>query len=937
MSNIERTNIEKERLKEVESFHFLEDEPQTIFVDTTRALRQLFKAEIAFVCFVGEKHQRFISEIGMQMSSSLRSESVCTHTILQEIPLCVRDTLEDRRFNTSALVLGPPHLRFYAGAPLITRKGYKIGTIAVAGTEPRDFSPEEQDGLASLARLVVHQIEDLKEKHEKATEAQRLKTFLEDVTNVMTEGLAVFDEKDRLIYFNKRYQEYYDKNGHHVRRGRLFRDILLDGLKEGYYPEAFGREEEWLEERLERHLHPPEEPFEQHLASGEWILVSEKRLPNGGIMGVRTDISALKQKEHEIRTSEKRFRDYTRTASDWIWETDTGNRMTLLAGNHRHLSGIRKQDVLGKTRNEVTIEDTATDKWRELDAKIAKHEPFRDFAYQIKASDGSDQVISISGVPFYDARRNFLGYRGTGRRITEEVRSKERLLAAEARIRAALKNTLVGMVLIDTEGTVLEFNREAERMFQYQADEVIGRNVSMLMPQEYACRHDGYLEAYQRTGEERIIGHARRLMGQRKDGTQFPLTLGVGKINLAGGLQFIGSLTDLTEQENLENQLQRAQKLEAIGQLTGGIAHDFNNILGIIMGNLELGRRKSEPGSKLAGYFDKAHTAAERATKITQQLLSFSRQKEYYAESVTCDLNHAIEDVEALLRGSIPKSIDLKIAPAATPLIAQVDTGDLQDVLINLAVNARDAMNNSGRLTIELGETTLNGNRAPGLSELAKGRYGVLSVSDSGPGIPREIRARIFEPFFTTKPKGHGTGLGLAMVYGFVKRSRGDVKVYSETGIGTSFRIYLPLVDDSGHTAGPQAADPTSTPRGTECILIVDDEPELAGYAQTTLEELGYTVVTSSSPDDALEILQSRPEIDLLFSDVVMPGPMNGIDLCTRARKMRPGLKTLLTSGFPGEVLVPAVSPDPDILVKPYSQRKLAQAIRQRLDEGTNA
>lgn len=930
MSDSSKQDNESRRLREVESFEFLETERLAIFDDTTQTLRQIFKTDIAFICFVGKDRQRFISEIGMQMSSSLRSDSICARTILQDAPFCVRDALEDPRFSESALVRGAPHLRCYAGVPLTTRKGHRIGTVAVAGTAPRDFTRDEQDNLACLARLVVHQVEDLREKHEKSTEARRLKAFLEDVTNVMTEGLAVFDAEDRLVYFNRRYKEYYDKNGRHVRIGRPFRDILLDGLKDGYYPDAAGREDDWLQERLDLHANPPTEPFEQHLASGEWLLVSEKRLPQGGIMGVRTDISALKQKERDIRLSEKRFRDYTRTASDWIWETDTENRMTLLAGNHRQLSGIRKKEVLGKTRNQVTTEETATEKWRDLDARIAAREPFRDFSYQIKASDGSDQVISISGVPYFDEGGNFQGYRGTGRRITEEVRARERLLAAEARIRAALKNTLVGMVLIDETGTVLEFNREAERMFQYPAEEVVGRNVALLMPEDHASRHDGYLKTYRRTGQEHIIGQARRLTGRKKDGTLFPLTLGVGKINLAGGMQFIGSLTDLTEHERLENQLQRAQKLEAIGQLTGGIAHDFNNILGIIMGNLELGLRKSEPGSKLAGYFDRAHTAAQRATRITQQLLSFSRQKDYYAETVSCDLNQAITDVEDLLRGSIPKSIDLAVKPAATPLIAHVDMGDLQDAVINLAVNARDAMNNSGRLTIELGEETVDGGRAPGLNDLPGGHYGVLAISDNGPGIPKEIRSRIFEPFFTTKAKGHGTGLGLAMVYGFVKRSRGDLKVYSETGVGTSFRIYLPLVDADGH-ARPAEEPPPPLARGNERILIVDDEPELAQFAQTALQELGYSVVTCTTPADALEILHRTPGIDLVFSDIVMPGPLNGMDLCRKATELRPGIKTLLTSGFPGEVL--SQSPGTDILVKPYSQEKLSRAIRQRLDE----
>ncbi|WP_269585030.1 PAS domain S-box protein [Roseibium sp. Sym1] len=934
MTDTGQVDDECARLKEIDSFKYLETEADPIFRDTAQTLVALFGVDIAYVCFIGRDTQYFLSEIGLNTASLPRAGSFCDHAILQDTPLCVPDALEDSRFRDDPLVTGTPHVRFYAGAPLITRKGYRIGTVSVAGPERRLFGEHEQKGLAALARLVIHQIENLRDKHERNSDAHRLTALFDDVANVMSEGLAVFDAEDRLVYCNRRYREYYDKDGSTVRLARPFKEILEEGLRNRHYLDAIGREDDWLQERLASHAHPAEQPYEQRLTSSEWLLVSEKRLPDGGIMEIRTDITARREREREIRESEKKFRDYTQTASDWIWETDSSNRMSQFAGNHRHLSGIDRRDVLGKTRNEVASEDTTTEKWQTLDALIRDQQPFREFTYRLRANDGSEQVISISGVPFFDDQGVFQGYRGTGRRITEAVRAREQLQSAEARVRAALENTLVGMVLIDKVGTVLEFNREAERMFQYRADEVVGRNVAMLMPFEHSSRHDDYLSAYKKTGEERIIGHGQRLMGQKKDGTQFPLTLGVGRIDLAEGIQFIGSLTDLTEHERLENQLHRAQKLEAIGLLTGGIAHDFNNLLGIIMGNLELGLRKAEPGTNLESYFAKAHAASRRASKITQQLLTFSRQKDYYAETVSCDLNEAIENVEALLRGSIPKSIDLTINPASGPLIANVDMGDLQDVVINLAVNARDAMQNSGRLTISLDETVVEESPAPELQDLARGHYGRLTISDTGPGIPEEIRSRIFEPFFTTKPKDKGTGLGLAMVYGFVKRSRGEVRIYSEPAMGTSFRIYLPLVEDGARLETGTVQEAHVLPRGSEHILIVDDEAELAAFARATLEELGYCVTTCHSPAEALSSLRHHESIDLLFTDIVMPGALNGIELCRQAKSIRPGLKTLLTSGFPGEGRSNLDTSEENLLVKPYTQSRLAAAIRRNLDEG---
>ncbi|WP_428643424.1 PAS domain S-box protein [Roseibium sp.] len=925
--------LERDRLAELESFAFVENEPQSIFDDVTNTLTALFNVDIAFVCFVGREKQRFMSEIGLNIPSAPREDSFCSHAIRQDEPLCVFDAERDGRFCKNPAVVQPPNLRFYAGAPLITSRGHRIGTVSIAGCTPREMTEAERKTLSAMARLVVHQLENQKKMYERDAETRRLKSLLDDITNVMTEGLALYDSEDRLIFMNKRYQKYYDRKGDIIRLGRKFEEMLRDNLRDGYFVEARGREEDWLRERLKWHANPPEQPFEQRLSSGEWVLVSEKKLPEGGTIGVRSDITALKEKERGIRESEQRFKDYTQTASDWIWETDENNRMSLLAGNHWHLSGIEKRAVLGKTRNEVASEDTSTPKWQQLDAAIRNEQPFRDFVYRLFASDGREQVISISGVPVHGEDGTFKGYRGTGRNITDQVRANERLQAAEARIRAALNNTLVGIILIDAQGTVLEFNREAERMFQYSADEIVGGNVSRLMPQETGERHDSFLRNYLETGEAHVIGQARRMTGRRKDGSHFPFTVGISKVELAGGIQFIGSLTDLTEQESLENQLQRAQKLEAIGQLTGGIAHDFNNILGIIKGNLELGLRKAEAGSPLTGYFEKAHRATERATRITQQLLSFSRQKDFYSQKISCDLNQAVHDVEALLQGSMTKSIDLKVRLHSRPLIAHVDMGDLQDAVINLAVNARDAMNSFGVLSITLDEVEVEAASDLDAAGLPVGRYGVVCVTDNGPGIAEDIRGRIFEPFFTTKPKGQGTGLGLAMVYGSAKRSRGEIKVDSQEGFGTCFRIFIPIFDEASTAATDGQTEDSPAPGGTEAILIVDDEPELARYARITLQELGYDARTCTSPQEALDALREGAPVDLVFTDVVMPGPMNGLELVSEVKQINPDVKILLTSGFAGEILAKHDHDIPALLVKPYDRTKLARAIRKSLDD----
>lgn len=923
---------DSDRLEAVERYRFLEESPPQIFADTIKVVADLFAVEIAFVCLIDKDRKSLLSHVGMAGNSLPLKKTFCEYAIQDDMPFYVSNASQDQRFCELPWVTGAPHLEFYLGAPLITHDGFRIGTLSIAGSDNRTFSDHERNGLMALARLLMRQIEELEEKRNQDAEKTRLQTLLDDVASVMTEGLAVYDASDRLVFFNKRYKEFYDRSGETVKTGRKFEDIVIDGLQRGDYAVSEGGEAAWLEERLARHRNPPEHPFEQHLSDGRWVLVSERRLPNGGTLGVRTEITALKEKEQILAESEQKFRAYTQTASDWIWETDPLNRMAFIDGRHEHLSGVEKMDVIGKTRNEVTIEDTTSPKWIELDSKIANEQPFRDFTYRLLNRDGLQQIFSISGVPAHDSQGRFLGYRGTGRNITEAVTAKDRLQTAEARIRAALNNTLVGMVMIDVEGQVLEFNREAERMFQYRAAEIVGQNVKLLMPEDLAEHHDQFLKRHLETGKNFIIGKARRVIGRRKDGTLFPLTLGIGRIEIEGGTQFIGSLTDLSEQERLENQLQRAQKLEAVGQLTGGIAHDFNNILGIVLGNIELGLRKSEPDSKLHTYFERSHQAAERAAKITKQLLSFSRQKDFYSDSISCDLNLALKNVEALLRGSLTKGIDLKLELCTSPLIANVDAGDLQDVIVNLVMNARDAMSNSGRLVIRLEKITISGIAPPDLVGLPEGSYGVIIVSDNGPGIPAEIQERIFEPFFTTKPDGYGTGLGLAMVYGFTQRSRGEIMVSSIPGVGTCFRIFIPLFEDVPFSQ-PDIWCHAEVPLGNEHILVVDDESELVQYVKNTLEDLGYHVSSCSTPDDAIDIILKQPNIDLMLSDVVMPGSMSGIDLAARAKELKPNLRCLLTSRFPGETLLQDGNTKTELLSKPYNQQTLAQAIRRKLDE----
>ena len=391
---------------------------------------------------------------------------------------------------------------------------------------------------------------------------------------------------------------------------------------------------------------------------------------------------------------------------------------------------------------------------------------------------------------------------------------------------------------------------------------------------------------------------------------------------------------DITQKIQAEESLRRAQKMEAVGQLTGGIAHDFNNILGIILGNINLLKRNSKNEDDWSR-LNVIESSATRAADLTKQLLGFSRKKT--VEAKVTNVNRVIIAMNNLITRSLTPEVEIQFFLSEHDELALIDPGDLGDAILNLAINARDAMPEGGQMIIETSHCELDELYCAQNLGLSPGSYVQVMVSDTGKGINHKDQERIFEPFFTTKPQGKGTGLGLAMVFGFAKRSNGHVKVYSEPDLGTTFRLYLPRTEGEEETTLPPPAD-TILPRGSETILIVDDEPELLELAQHYLKDLGYEVFCAESGTQALEQLKEHPETDLIFSDVVMPGGINGYHLAEMALMLKPTLKVLLTSGYTGKAVrsTEQVTFEAKLIPKPYTASDLAIQIRAILETGKN-
>jgi len=508
------------------------------------------------------------------------------------------------------------------------------------------------------------------------------------------------------------------------------------------------------------------------------------------------------------------------------------------------------------------------------------------------------------------------------------------LVAREAHLRSILDTVPEAMVVIDESGTITSFSAAAERLFGFKTGEVIGHNVKMLMPEPDRGAHDGYMERYLETGERRIIGYGRVVTGQKKDGTHFPMELAIGEARAAGRRIFTGFIRDLTSRHRIEEELRQAHKMEAVGQLTGGIAHDFNNLLTVVSGNLEMIERRLTD-DRARALLREAQGAAEDGAKLTAQLLAFGRKQPLNAK--LADVGQLVSRFSDLLRRALGETIELRTIVSGAPGAALVDASQLQNALLNLALNARDAMPRGGRLTVEVSAAKLDADYASMYPEVRTGSYVLISVTDTGAGMPAEVRQRAFEPFFTTKGVGAGTGLGLSMVYGFTKQSGGHVQIYSEVGQGTSVRLFLPAASMVAPQAEPVSADghlpPSGLPGGSETILVVEDDARVRRVAVARLEDMTYRVLQAETAAEALGVLGAHPEVALLFTDIVMPGGMSGDELAREARKLRPGLKIIMTSGFAEpSVAVRELAAEASWLKKPYSAMELAVRIRELLD-----
>ncbi len=519
------------------------------------------------------------------------------------------------------------------------------------------------------------------------------------------------------------------------------------------------------------------------------------------------------------------------------------------------------------------------------------------------------------------------------------VRSQASLQRSEERFRLLVSGVRDhAMFMLDPTGTIVSWNDGAERIEGYRADEIIGSPYSLFFPAaEIAGGAPEHLLAVAATA-----GNAEEEGWRvRKDGSRFWASVVITALHDAdGGLRgFAQIVRDITErrrqQEALEQNraaMAQLQKMEALGQLTGGVAHDFNNLLQSILGSVELLQRPaglSDP-VRAARLLETARRAADRGATLTQRLLAFARRQPLAPQVV--DVNKLVGSMSELLHRTLGETIDMETVSAAGLWRTHVDPNQLEHAILNLAVNARDAMPRGGKLTVETGNTWLDDQYAATHAEVTAGQYVLIAISDSGEGMPDEAKAHAFEPFFTTKPEGKGTGLGLAQVHGFVKQSGGHIKLYSEVGHGTAIKIYLPRYLSADEPPPPPDRPKLDAGAGHASVLLVEDDEDVRLYGAEALRALGYGVFQAAEGHAALRILDEQPGIALLFTDVGLPG-LNGRKLAEEAKRRAPGLKILYTTGYARNAIVHNGTLDTgvDLLAKPFTTEALRQKLHQLL------
>jgi two-component system, cell cycle sensor histidine kinase and response regulator CckA len=789
----------------------------------------------------------------------------------------------------------------------------KDGTLLTVEITAQDIVFKER-----RARVVAAQ--DVGEHERSAAELQKKQQVLQSILDDMPAVVFVQDLEGRFTLVNTAWERFTGLLRHHA-TGKTVHDIfprdVADRLRLG-----------------DRAMLDTGVPTEAELvlpgADGQRTYITSRfplRNEEGrieGLVGLAVDITERKRAEDSLQRANAFAESVIETANVIFLHLDAAGIVRKINAAAEEITGYKSAEIEGTSWFELLVPpDRYPYVWEEFARLMREGVTAGSFENPILTKQGEERHIMWSNTTLREGDR-IVGMIAFGMDVTDRRRAEDQ----QARLSRVVEQVTESIVITDPQGAITYVNPAFEGISGYSRAEVIGQNPRILK--------SGHQDAafYRRMWETLARGEVwkGRLVNRRKDGTLFQEDATIGPVRDASGrlVNYVAVKRDVTTEMRLERQLIQAQKMEAIGRLAGGVAHDFNNLLGVIVGYGEIVRRKLRDDDPLAGKVEQILKAAERAAGLTRQLLAFSRQQVLQLKIV--DVNVIVSDVEKMLRRLIGE--DIRLTTSLDPGLGSVkaDPGQIEQVLMNLAVNARDAMPDGGHLTIETRNAELGPDDVARRPPTLAGRYVMLAVTDSGMGMDAETQSHLFEPFFTTKEMGKGTGLGLSTVYGIVKQSGGYIWCYSEVGVGTTFKIYLPRVDEE---ASP-VHEPTAVrlAHGSETVLLIEDDGPLRDVVREILEGAGYTVLVADGGAKALHIAaEYTGAIQLIVTDVIMPG-LSGRKAAEMIKAARSEVEILFMSGYTSEAIAKhgVLEAGAKFLNKPFTTEGLLRKIRDVLD-----
>jgi PAS domain S-box-containing protein len=665
---------------------------------------------------------------------------------------------------------------------------------------------------------------------------------------------------------------------------------------------------------------------EQRTIEGNVVLIRKEGKPVG-FRSTARDITERRQAEEQLRVSEEKYRTLLDTLDVGFYETDLAGNLMLFNDTIRRYLGYSDTELMGMNYRQYVDGENAEMMYRAFNTVYRTGKTDKAFVCTITSKNGTKVPVEFSVSLIRDGEGQPVGFRGITRDITERRRAEEQLRTSEEKYRTIFEESKDVIYISTPDGGLLDINPAGVELFGYASKEEF---LKIDIARDLYMAPSGR-DLFQKTIEEQGFVKDYELTFKRKDGQPVIVVLTAGAVRNNDGeiIAYRGIMRDITEKKLLEQQLIQAQKMESVGTLAGGIAHDFKNLLGGILGYASFMKSRIEKDHPFFNYIDTIEKSSMRAAELTAQLLAFARGGKYDTRPV--NLNSIVDETLKIIARTFDKSIEIKTRLCEPLPTVEADAGQMQQALMNLCVNAGDAMADGGELTIETEVVVLTEHYAKAHMGATTGSHVVLSVTDTGIGMDHETAQRIFEPFFTTKEKGKGTGLGLSMVYGVVKNHGGHVSVHSKPGEGTTFKVHLPI---SGKPEVKSSARSEIPRNGDELILVVDDEEAIRSLAKDTLECYGYRVLTTENGAEAIEVYREhKDEIGLVILDMVMP-KMGGREAFIKLKELDPHVKAILSTGYSQdgkaqEILDSGVM---GFIQKPYQLNELLSKVRSLLD-----